>query len=291
LVPDRTPIIRGAEPIDLRGHAWRDAAWRDTARREGARAPRAMLLIHGFGDTPQTLRALASDLYESGYDVRVPLLPGHGRSVASFDAATHDVWIGAVRTELAALRAKYEWVGLGGLSMGGALAAIVAADIRDLPVLVLMAPYVAMPLYIRAAAACHTWWTPFRPQLAASSPDSIHDPVERAKNLAYGHVTGHALHELAAVARLAQASLPRVTAPTLLIQSRHDNRIAERVAKRAFAALGAARKELVLTDVGGHILTVDYGKERVFETIRAWLEDGPGTISSTPDASIVSAAR
>ena len=281
-MPDSHPVIRGAEPIDLRGHV----------RRGVTRAPRAILLVHGFGDTPQTLRALASDLYASGYDVRVPLLPGHGRSVAMFDAATHEEWIGAVRAELAALRAKYSWVGLGGLSMGGALAAIAAADIPDIPALVLMAPYLGMPLYIRAAAACHSWWSPFMAPLAASSPDSIHDPVERVKNLAYGSVTGHALHELAAVVRLARLALPRIQAPTLIIQSRHDNRISERVAKRSFAALGSTRKELVLTDIGGHILTVDYGKERVFETIRAWLEGGPGTIPPTPDASTVhSAAR
>ena len=90
--------------------------------------PRGVLLVHGFGDTPQTLRYLADNLHAHGYDVRVPLLPGHGRSVSSFDSTPHTAWLDAVRAELLAMRARVPWVALGGLSMGGALSAIVAAE-------------------------------------------------------------------------------------------------------------------------------------------------------------------
>ena len=38
-------------------------------------------------------------------------------------------------------------------------------------------------------------------------------------------------------------------------------------------------KKLVLTRDGGHIITVDYGRERVFEEVRTWLETGPGTFA------------
>src|SRR4051794_33989027 len=44
----------------------------------------AVLLIHGAGDTPQTLRYLAEYLHRRGFHVEVPLLPGHGRSVRDF---------------------------------------------------------------------------------------------------------------------------------------------------------------------------------------------------------------
>jgi carboxylesterase len=220
-------------------------------------------LIHGFGDTPQTLQYLADDLHAHGYDVRAPLLPGHGRTLAAFDRVTHDEWIVAVKAELMALRARYAWVALGGLSMGGALAAIVAAEVDDLPALCLIAPYVAMPFPIRLGAACYPllrWYT--RP-LAAASPQSIHDPQERGKNLAYGAVTIHAVHELAQVVTCVRRALPEVMVPTLIVQSIHDNRIAPSVAEWAFGRLGTERKRIVLTEEGGHIITVDYGRERV----------------------------
>ena len=45
---------------------------------------RAVLLLHGFGDTPQTLHYVADALFAAGYTVRAPLLPGHGRTLAEF---------------------------------------------------------------------------------------------------------------------------------------------------------------------------------------------------------------
>jgi carboxylesterase len=148
-----------------------------------------------------------------------------------------------------------------------------------------------MPLPIRIGAACYRLLRWYRGPLAAASPTSIHDPVERGKNLAYGAVTPHAVHELAQVVKLARRVLPDVLTPTLIVQSKHDNRIAPRVAEWAFARLGSARKRIVLTDEGGHIITVDYGRERVFEEVRAWLGSGPGTVSPRQTSAALKTSR
>ncbi|MGI8508230.1 MAG: alpha/beta hydrolase [Gemmatimonadaceae bacterium] len=248
---------------------------------------RGVLLLHGFGDTPQTLSYMARYLHDRGYDVRVPLLPGHGRDIASFNATSHEAWFDAARSELFAMRARYDWSGLCGLSMGGALAVLLAAQLRDLPSLVLLAPYLGMPLHARAAAATHRLWSdrvgPFR----ARSSQSILDPEERAASLAYGVVTGRALQELRTVVAKARSALPQVNAPTLIIQSVTDNRIPPGVAKRSLAALGTASKRLVFTRGAGHILTVDYGRERVFAEVQSWLERGPGTATPASESGSV----
>lgn len=175
------------------------------------------------------------------------------------------------------MRARYSWSGLAGLSMGGALAVILAAQIADLPSLVLLAPYLGMPLHVRAAAATHRLWSGSVGAIRASSPRSIHDPRERAANLAYGALTGRAVHELALLVAKARRSLSQVTAPTLIVQSQEDNRIPPRVARHALDALGSSSKRLVFTRGAGHIITVDYGRERVFAEVQNWLERGPGT--------------
>ena len=241
--------------------------------------------MHGFGDTPQTFCYLAEDLAAHEYGVRVPLLPGHGRSVAVFDKTAHTEWIAAARAELLAMRALYPWVAVVGLSMGGALSVILAAEFHDIPALVLIAPYLGMPWYIRAAVAFAGVWSDWVGPIRAGSNRSIHDPAEREKNLSYGGATGRSLRELARVMQRARRALPNVTAPTLLIQSREDNRVAPHVAERAFAKLGATEKRLLFTQGAGHILTVDYGRERVFAEIRAWLGGGPGTVPPEPDTS------
>jgi len=77
-----------------------------------------VLLLHGAGDTPLTLRYLADELHRRGFHVSAPLLPGHGRDLDAFARVTAREIVGAARTTFDQLRANHEWVGLIGLSMG-----------------------------------------------------------------------------------------------------------------------------------------------------------------------------
>ncbi len=246
-------IITGAETIDLREES-----------------SHGVLLLHGFGDTPQTLGLLAHDLHGAGFGVRAPLLPGHGRNVESFIASRRADWLQFADDELSRMRERHATVSVAGLSMGGALAAVLAAGHRDIASLALLAPYVEMPLDYRVAAASHWIWGGVAGACSSRSPRSILDPSEREKNLGYGVFSGRLLYELWRLSTLARESLARITVPTLLIQSRNDPRVAPGVATRAYAALGAVRKKLVWTEGGGHIITVDYGRERVFDEVREW---------------------
>ena len=250
-----TAILKGAETIDLQ---------------EGD--SRGVLLLHGFGDTPQTLSLLAQRLHKMGYVVLVPLLPGHGRTMRAFTRSRAEEWIAAAEESFDELRRRTTETSVVGLSMGGALAAVLAARTKGISALVLIAPYLGMPVGIRAAALTHWIWGRIVGEVNARNPRSIRNPVEREKNLAYGTVTGRALFELSKVVRAARNSLPSVTAPTLLIQSREDPRIAPSVAESALALLGAREKRLVWTEGAGHIITVDYGRERVFHEVLTWLD-------------------
>lgn len=251
-------IVRGAEPIDLPGTG-----------------TRAVLLVHGFGDTPQTLTYLATHLHSLGYSVRAPLLPGHGRSLPEFAATRAEDWIGFVRAELEAMRRRYgaQNVALVGLSMGGALSAITAAGFPDLPVLVLVAPYVSMPAGLRRLALLHPLVGAAVPYLAARGEASIHDKEEQARNRGYGSLTPRLLYELMRVVDRVRVSLPRVTAPTLVVQSRHDNRVPPHACEAAFGTLTCTKKQLEWLENTGHVLTVDFQKERVFELAAAWIDE------------------
>lgn len=246
-------IISGAETIDMQ---------------EGN--SHGILLLHGFGDTPQTLGLLARRLHASGFDVKAPLLPGHGRSVEAFEASRRAQWLACARQELASMRAAHHSISLGGLSMGGAIAAILAAESSDLTALVLIAPYLDMPVTHRIASASHFIWGPIAGVRMANNPRSILDPEERKNNLGYGAYTARLLYELWRLAAEARRALSEIKTPTLLVQSRADPRIAPSVAERAFSALGTREKKLCWAE-GGHIITVDYGREEVFDAVTGWL--------------------
>ena len=158
-----------------------------------------------------------------------------------------------------------------GLSMGGALATILAAESPDLASVALVAPYVSMPRRLRVFAWGSRVVGLFVPYIAGRGARSIRDPAESARNLAYGAATPRLVAELGMVVRQAQAALPAVTAPTLIVASHHDNRISPDAVERTFAQLGTPTKRLVWADDGAHILTVDYGHEAVNAVVGDWL--------------------
>ncbi|GAC1318583.1 MAG: alpha/beta fold hydrolase [Chloroflexota bacterium] len=234
----------------------------------------AILLIHGFGDTPQSVAELAAFLNRSGHSVTVPLLPGHGRDLRSFAASRADQWIGAARAAYVESKDNHTRVAIVGLSMGGAIAAVLAAEMPP-DSLVLLAPYLGVPQGIRTMTRGHRIASLLSEYWSSGGAGSIHDPVERDEGLAYGIFTPRLIRELLRVVDQATSSLPDLRAPTLVIQSRFDNRVSTTVTARAFDRIGASRKSLHWTTVGGHVITVDYGKEAVFKMVAAWIGGPP----------------
>jgi carboxylesterase len=238
---------------------------------ERADAP-AVLLLHGAGDTPQVFAEMATYLHHRGFAVRVPLLSGHGRTLSAFSDVSSTRWREEVDREYASMRDRHDRVGVVGLSMGGALAVTLAARRDDVPALVLLAPYVLMPAGLRRAAVTSGFWGPLYPYFLSHGGRSIHDPAAAARGRGHGMFTPALLRALYEVAVGAANDLSKVRAPTLVIQSREDNRISPANAERTFARLSSPEKELHWIDGAGHVITVDFGHERVFELTADWLE-------------------
>jgi carboxylesterase len=231
----------------------------------------AVLLLHGAGDTPQTLRYLARSLHDRGYHVEAPLLPKHGRTLREFSGLHADDLTNAAKSHYLRLRQERDWVAVIGLSMGGALAVQVAAEAPDLPALGLLAPYLALPRYIDRAARLSWIWGLIIPLVRSGDGISVLDPRERDRSLAYGVFTPAALRALRETVRRGFDALPNVVAPTIVVHSRSDNRIDTSDAEAAFARLGASEKHLEWIEGAAHVITVDYGREKVFDVVGEWM--------------------
>jgi carboxylesterase len=251
-------VIRGAEAIHRPGT-------------NGA----AVLLVHGGGDTPQTMRHVADAFSARGYSVAVPLLPGHGRDLAAFNAFDGEAWYDAVKKEFEALRATHAWVGVVGLSMGGALSARLAAE-TPVDALVLASPYLSMPTAGSLLARTAPVWGVLFPVVGTASDASVFDPAARSVSLGYGAFTSRTLRALRLTAVRGFAALPRITAPTLVVQSKTDNRISTPATERAFSRLAATDKELVWIEGAGHVITVDFGWQQVVDRMVEWMETHRG---------------
>jgi carboxylesterase len=252
--PNVDGVVPGAEGFTLEG-----------------RTDRALLMLHGFGDTPQTLRYLGGRLHAEGFTVHVPLLPGHGRGLRDFASASAEDYADTARRELASLRARAPWVGVIGLSMGGAIAAKVVAESADVRVLVLLAPYLTPPRAVTLVGRTAPFWSVITPYFAGRSGDaSVHDPVARDSSYAYGMFPPRAVRALCTTAAAGRRALPSITVPTLVVNSREDNRIPLALAETATASLAGPTERRWVTGCG-HVITVDYCRDVVANLVLDFL--------------------
>ena len=248
-------VIRGAEPIALDGSP-----------------THAVLLLHGFNDTPQSVGYLATALHAAGWTVRAPLLPGHGRDLLAMSSGRATSWLDGARRAYDALRATHDTVVLVGQSMGAALAVQLAVEPPEPPALVLLAPFIGVPPRLSlkfAASRIPQAAIPYR--VSTGGELSIHDPDARDQALGTGVVTARVLHELQKVARRAEAVLPDVRSPVLYLQSVEDNRVRAVDAKRNFDRLGSETRELRWIEGAGHIIAVDYCRDEVARRTIDWI--------------------
>ena len=232
----------------------------------------AVLLLHGYNDSPQSLSVVAAALHARGWTVCVPLLPGHGRSLGAFARSGADEWISAAREEYRQLRRTHPAVAVGGLSMGGALALVLAAEHPEISAVVAFAPYLHLSparrlvgILLPVLLLGPRYWS-------GGGSRSVRDPVASESMIAYRRSTPRLLLQLERVVLLARSRLNQVRQSVLIIQSREDNRIPQASTVAAFDQLGSTDKLLQWVTGAGHVITVDYGRDDVARSAADWLE-------------------
>ena len=85
-----------------------------------------ILFIHGFAGGPVLFKLMAESLNKKGYTISAILLPGHGTKPEDLIGITARDWVDAAKAGADELLKKCERIHIVGLSLGGALATIVA---------------------------------------------------------------------------------------------------------------------------------------------------------------------
>ncbi len=195
-------------------------------------AGQLVVLVPGMGDLRATYRFLAPALRDQHFRVVAVDLRGHGDSDASFAAYGDPETAGDVTALIEALGGPAVIVGN---SMGAAAAVLVAADRPDLVRgLVLIGPFVREPAsnapqrLVQRIALAPTWaapaWRAYLPKLYAGRHPSdfedyrneIFDSLRRPGYAKAFSRTTRLRHDAA------EASLERVTAPTIVVMGALD---------------------------------------------------------------------
>ncbi len=236
----------------------------------------SVVLLHGFGGTPRDFQALAEHLSARGYRVVVPAIPGqtsvsfaYGRGRYSHD--DYRAWLSGVLENETAISGAPPLVV--GMSMGGALAVIGAAD-HTIGKLVLISPYFSLAIadmWVTRSTRWLRWVLPVVPKVQKAQ---IADP-DGYKAYATGSwlVSMSAFLQLVALAEIASNKARGVAVPTLVLASQNDTVASFAATERLFAGREEAR--LVPCNRGNHILTYDYDRERIEAEVVAFLTGEP----------------
>lgn len=243
----RVPILPGAEPFQADG------------------GDVAVLLVHGFTSTPQSLRSWAEHHAAAGLTVRLPRLPGHGTSWQELNRTRWPDWYACAERELIALAASHTVV-VAGLSMGGGLALRLAQEHADLVAgLVLVNPAVLSE--DRRLALL-----PVLRHVVASFPAIGNDirlqgPVE----LAYDRTPLHAAWSVTQMFDVVTADLSRVTAPVLVLHSPQDHVVPPSSTAAVLAGVSSADVHDVVLADSYHVAPLDHDAQLVFEESLAFV--------------------
>ena len=98
------------------------------------------LLFHGLNDSTYVWADIAKSLSERGFDVRAVLLPGHGSHPDQMLDISYKSWFKAARQHLQLWYQGQTPIYLGGFSLGGVIATVLALENPDIAGLFLVSP-------------------------------------------------------------------------------------------------------------------------------------------------------
>lgn len=226
-----------------------------------------LLLCHGFTGSPQSMRPWAEDHAEKGWDVDLPLLPGHASTWQELSRTPWRAWYSQVRDAARELSEAHGPIAVGGLSMGGALSLLLAADpvLRGrIAALVLVNPGLSLP----PVAALTGLIAPVVPTLPGIASDIAAEGVTEE---GYDRLPVRAVGELRKLFGKAQMSLGAVEVPVLLATSREDHTVPAKDSRKVAAGVAGPVERLPLLR-SHHVATLDHDAPLLFETSSRFLD-------------------
>jgi carboxylesterase len=232
-------------------------AW--SAPGSGENSKIGIVLVHGFTSTPSVVRPWAEFLNSHGFTVRVPLLPGHGTSIADLDNVSWKQWPAEIEIQINHLLIDCEKVFLCGFSMGAAASLHVAARYQSqLNGLILVNPMIHRknvwpPAVKIAARLVKSFGT-------AGSDIKVGDVIQWK----YDRTPMRAAHQLLRLLEETRPLLPTIKLPLLLFRSTIDHTLPASNSEIILSSIGSNQKREITLHNSYHVAPLDHDQEQIF---------------------------
>ena len=216
------------------------------------------LVLHGLTGSPQGVAGLGAALGAAGFDVEMPLLPGHGTSPEDLVACGWHDWAAAAEAAYRRLAARSGPVVAVGLSVGGALAASVASGNPEVLGLAVVNPLVDPPAedFLDTLERFLAAGERFLPGVGGD----VADP--EAREVAYDRLPVAAVLSLSRGLVALRPRLADVRCPVLILTSRHDH-VVPSVSSDVLAGAVSGPVERVWLERSQHVATLDLDRDEL----------------------------
>ncbi|HEV2360775.1 MAG TPA: alpha/beta fold hydrolase [Acidimicrobiales bacterium] len=222
--------------------------------------PHGVLVLHGFTGSPQSMRPLAEAFADAGFNVELPLLPGHGTSVEDMIPTRFADWSAAAEAAYLGLAARSDRMLVAGLSMGGTLSCWLAAKHGEIAGLVLVNPLLQPP-----AASFREILTGVLASGAATAP-GVGSDIKKpdTEELAYEASPIEAVLSLFEATDELSPRLSDIGCPVLLLSSRDDHVVPSESGDLLVERAGGP-VERVWLEQSYHVATLDNDQAEIEE--------------------------
>lgn len=227
-----------------------------------------VLLVHGLNGSRRDLEELATFLQARDMIAINMLLPGHGSHVRNMLNLGWPEWSLAVRHALHELQPRCDVVFLVGHSLGGALCLHTAVHEEVAGVVSMCAPLHMYP-WTRPLVQLAKRITPIVPTIR----EDVRDPQARRDYTqeVYRWTPMAPVESMLQYLPQLRAELPRITAPALIMSSRHDHVVPARDGQAIYRLIGSHEKHLVTFHRSYHVIMKDHDREEVFAKTLAFI--------------------
>ncbi len=224
-----------------------------------------ILLLHGWSSPPDELFPMAQYFNSFGYTVLVPTFRGHGTRPEDLLGVTRRDWLEDAKSALAELKKHSSRIFVGGISMGGNLAMLLAEDKSVAGIMPMGAAMkykfhsiVKIALFLLGLTKTYRrkYYPPWARKRMRKRKVYLYYPIESAK-------------EVQRLADETRKFLPRVAKPILIMQSTTDYLVSRCSPKIIFNSVKSKVKEIFWVKNVYHVFA---GEKKVWEKIGEFMD-------------------
>ncbi len=227
----------------------------------------AFLLVHGFCAAPDEMATLGQYLADRNISSFAVQIIKDNSSPEEMQKTNWKDWYNSVNKGFEYVKTwGTDFIFVAGISMGGALSILLAADHNEIDGLVLIAPALKisgiMPKFVPILKHIKKYRV-----IDVEKAQQVYD-VKRTK---YSKEPVSAYHELFKLQEVARHNMKNVTVPTLIIQGTADKTIDPINGQLALDGISSKDKQLYMIEGGEHVITCHSSRHEAYPLIEQFI--------------------